>query len=162
MIDELIKPVIQENIELIQVQVIRNKEISFILAKERDNIDKKNYLRSFLILIGDELVTTNYADTVVLLAEIQKFERTGRKEKNFYTEVRQDNGQLGLQLALTNGHIYITPAEALAISIMHTKSMKGLSENRIIEDELILTAEMIATYLHKNKMLNKKEVKCNI
>ena len=161
MIDEQIKPVIPENVNLIPVEVIRNKKISFVLAKEEDDSNEKRYLRSFLIQVGDELITTNYADTVVLLAEIKIFERSG-KGKNFYTEARQDNGVLGLRLMLTNGHIYITQAEAMAISMMRIDSMNGVSKNRIIEDELILTAEMIATYLHENKMLNKKGVKCSI
>lgn len=155
MLDEQIKPVIPENVTLIQVHVIRNKEISFILAKERDDIDRKNYLRGFLILIGDELITTNYSDTNQLFAEIKLFERTG-KGKYFYSESKQDNGVLGLQIKLTNGHIYITRAEALAISVLRTDSMNGVSKNRIIENELILIPEMIATYFHKNNMLNKK------
>jgi len=154
MLDEQITKTIPSNVSLIEIPVIRNKEICFIRAKERVDVDKKNYLRSILIMVGNELITTNFADTVVLLAEIQKFEH-GNKQ-NFYTSVERHDGDVNLKLELTNGHIYISTVEALAIINMYKHSFQGVSLIRIIEEELVLTAEMIAGYLNENKMLNKK------
>jgi hypothetical protein len=154
MFDEQINETIPENVSLIEIPVIRNKQICFIRAKEKVDTDKKSYLRSMLIIVGDELITTNFADTISLLAEIQKFEH-GNKQ-NTYTSIEQHNGDTNLKLKLTDGHIYISTSEALAILNMHKYSLQGISLTRIIEDELMLSAEMIATYLHKNNMLSKK------
>ena len=154
MLDEQINTTIPENVSLIEIPVIRNKKICFVRAKEKVVKERKSYLRSLLIMIGDELITTNFADTLVLLAEIQKFER-GNKQ-NFYTVVEKYEGDINLKLALTNGHIYISAVESLAILNMYKHSLQGMSLTRIIEDELILTAEMIASYLNENMMLNKK------
>ena len=154
MLDQQIFKTIPGNVSLIEIPVIRNKKICFIRAKEKVDADKRSYLRSILIIIGDELITTNFADTVVLLAEIQKFER-GNKQ-NFYTSVERHDGDVNLKLKLTNGHIYISTVEALAIINMYKLSLQGVSLTRIIEEELMLTPEMIAMYLSENKMLNKK------
>jgi len=153
MIDEQIKSVVPENVDLIAIPVIRNKGFSFIRAKERVLKENKNYLRSMLIMVGDELITTNFADTVILLSEIQRFER-GNKQ-NTYTSIKTHEGITNLKLKLTDGYIYISTSEALAISTMQKHSFQGMSLVRIVEDELMLTAESIATYLNKNKMLNK-------
>jgi len=155
MLDEQITKTVPSNVDLIEIPVIRNKKICFIRAKERVDADKKSYLRSILIMVGDELITTNFADTVVFLAEIQKFER-GNKQ-NFYTSIEQHNGNINLKLKLTSVNVYISSVEALAITTMHKHALQGMSLIRIIEDELMLTAETIALYLHKNKMLEKKE-----
>lgn len=154
MLDQQITQAIPNNVSLIEIPVIRNKQFSFIRAKEKVVGDKKSYLRSILIMIKDELITTNFADTVVLLAEIQKFER-GNKQ-NFYTSLEQHDGDINLKLELTEGHIYISTVEALAIINMYKHSLQGVSLIRIIEEELMLTAEMIAGYLNEKNMLNKK------
>jgi len=154
MLDEQITKTIPSNISLIEIPVIRNKKIYFIRAKERVDQENKNYLRSILIMIDNELVTTNFADTVVFLAEIRKFER-GNKQ-NYYTSIEHHNGDLNLKVTLTDGYIYISTVEALAIIEMHKHALQGMSLIRIVEDELIMTAEMIAHYLNENQMLNKK------
>jgi len=103
MLDVQISKTIPMNVSLIKIPVVRDKKISFLRAKEYVKKDNKSYLRSMLIIVDDELVTTNFADTVVLLAEIQKFER-GNKQ-NTYTKVETHNGDVNLKLNLTNGHI---------------------------------------------------------
>jgi len=155
MIDEQIASTIPTNVALIEIPVIRDKKISFLRAKEYVKKDNKSYLRSMLILVNNELVTTNFADTTLLLAEIKKFER-GNKQ-NFYTSVERHNGDVNLKLELTDGHIYISTTEALAIVTMHTIALQRMSMTRMIEDELMLTAEMISGYLNENNILNKKK-----
>jgi len=156
MLDEQINCVIPDNVDLIEIPVIRSKKISFVRAKERVKVKDKyyNYLRSMLIMVGEELITTNFADTVVLLAEIQKFDRGNKQNK--YTEIERHKGDVNLKLNLTLGYIYISASESLAIFNMHKYSLQGISLVRIIDDEFVLTAESIATYLNKNKMLNKQ------
>lgn len=155
MLDEQISTTIPENVSLIEIPVIRNKKICFVRAKERVDKENKNYLRSILIMIDNELLTTNLADTMVFLAEIRKFER-GNKQ-NYYTTIEQHEGDINLKVKLTEGHVYISTVEALAIIEMHKIALQGMSLIRIIEDELILTAEMIAHYLNENQMLNKRD-----
>ena len=155
MLDEQINTTIPENVSLIEIPVIRNKKICFVRAKERVNKENKNYLRSILIMIDNELLTTNLADTMVFLAEIRKFER-GNKQ-NYYTTIEQHDGDINLKVKLTEGHVYISTVEALAIIEMHKIALQGMSLIRITEDELILTAELIAHYLNENQMLNTKD-----
>jgi len=153
MYDEIITEALPENITLEVIALIRDKQIALIRAKELDIGNKKSYARSLLIMVKDELLTTNYADTKLLLTELKLFDR-GNKQNKFTTLEKKD-GDINLKLNLSNSHIYISKAEALTISGIYEESKIGVSIQRLMVEELKFTAESLTSYLHHSKLLDK-------
>ena len=155
MIDEIITEVLPNNVTLFAVSLVNDKNLWLIRAKELDIVNKKSYVRSLLIMVGNELITTNYADTKLLLAEIKLFDKGNKQNK--YTTLEKFDGDINLKLHMTNAHIYISKAEAHTISDIYFESRSGVSMARILEYELKFTAETLTRLLHKSKLLDKIE-----
>jgi hypothetical protein len=153
MYDEIIPETLPENVKLEAIVLIYDKKIVLIRAKELDIGNKKNYARSLLIMIKDELITTNYADTKLLLSELKLFDR-GNKQNKFTTLEKKD-GDINLKLTLSNSHIYISKAEALTICGIYEESKIGISIQRLMVKELKFTADSLTSYLHESKLLDK-------
>lgn len=153
MYDEITKETLPQNVSLKIFALINDKNIYLIRAKEDDYTLNKGYIRSLLIMVRNELVTTNYADTKLLLSEIKLFERGNKQNK--YTTVEKFDGDVNLKLHLTDGYIYISKAEALSITDIYSESKIGVSMARILEHELMFTPETLTMHLHNSKQLDK-------
>jgi len=153
MIDEIITEVLPNNVTLFTIPLVNDKNIWLIRAKELDIVNDKSYVRSLLIMVENELITTNYADTRLFLAEIKLFDRGNKQNK--YTTLEKFEGDINLKLHLSNGHTYISKAEAHTISDIYHDSKSGVNMARILEFELIYTAETLTRLLHKSKLLDK-------
>jgi len=153
MYDEIIPETLPENVTLEVIALIRDKNIALIRAKELDAVKKKSYARSLLIMINNELITTNYADTKLLLAELKLFNRGNKQNK--FTTIETKDGDINLKLKLSNSHIYISKAEAFTISGIYEESKIGISVQRLIVEELKFTAGSLTSYLHSSKLLDK-------
>ncbi len=153
MIDEIILDTVPENVELKPIILVNAKNIVLFRAKELDIINKKSYVRSLLFMVGNELITTNYPDTKLLFAEIKLFEK-GNKQNSF-TTLEKFEGDTNLKLKLTNGHIYISKAEALAITEMYHESKQGINLQRLHEAELKFSPELLTQLLYKSGFLDK-------
>ena len=121
-------------------------------AKEEDFLEKKSYLRTILFMINNEIITTNYADTRLLLSEFKLFDRGNKQNK--YTTLEKFEGDINLKIKLTNSTIYISKAEALTIVEMYNESKLGISMNRIIEKEYRFSAEELTIKLQNSKFLD--------
>ena len=155
MIDEIILNTVPENVDLKPIAMIHKKQIFLFRAKELDATNKKSYVRSLLLMVGNELITTNYADTKLLLAELKLFEK-GNKQ-NTFTSLEKFEGDTNLKLKLTNGHIYISKAEALTISEIYHESKQGVNLQRLLEAELKFYPELLTQMLYESGFLNKLE-----
>lgn len=89
MIDEEIEAVKMHNVSLVCIDLIIDKEIYLIRAKEAKQSENRAFIRSLMFVVKNELVTTNYADTKLLLSEIKLFERGN--EQNKYTTLEKQN-----------------------------------------------------------------------
>jgi len=152
MYDEIITETLPENTTLSEISLVNDKFIVLVRAKEYDEENKKNYVRSLLLMIKDELITTNYSDTKLLLAEIKLFDKGNKQNK--FTSLEKINGDINLKLQLSDDYIYISKAEAFTISGIYEESKIGVSMQRIIESELKFTPEILAKLLHDNKLLD--------
>jgi len=155
MIDEIILDTVPENVELKPITLVNAKKIVLFRAKELDITNKKSYVRSLLFMVGNELITTNYPDTKLLFAEIKLFEK-GNKQNSF-TTLEKFEGDTNLKLKLTNGHIYISKAEALTISEIYHESKQGVNLQRLLEAELKFSPELLTQLLHESGFLDKLE-----
>jgi len=152
MYDEIITETLPENITLSVIPLVYDKFIALVRAKEYDEENKKSYVRSLLIMIENELITTNYADTKLLLAELKLFDKGNAQNK--FTSLEKINGDVNLKLKLSDDYIYISKAEAFTISGIYEESKIGVSMQRIIESELKFTPEILAKLLYDNKLLD--------
>ena len=153
MYDEIIIEALPENIHFETIPLIRDKKILFIRAKELDLKNKKSYVRSLLIMIQDELITTNSADTKMLITELKLFDR-GNKQNKFTTLEKKD-GDINLKLKLHKGHIYISKAEAMTTVSIIEDLKSGINVQKIYTEEIRFTASNITNYLHSSGLLDK-------
>lgn len=142
--------IIPENVKLIPMAMIRDKEIFFVVGKEEDLKNQKSYIRTYLIMVGNEVVTSNYADTILLISELKLFEKGNKQNK--FTVVEKFEGDINLRLKLSKGHIYITRAEALAILTIYI----GVGTQKILEHELKFTRELLVKLLSDSGLLKKR------
>lgn len=151
MIDEEIKSAVIGNIHPVSIDLVIDKRIYLIRAKEVEKYERKVYIRSLLILVGNELITTNYADTKLLLAEIKLFDKGNKQNK--YTVLEKKDGDINLRLQLSEGHVYISKAEAHTISEIYRESMHGMSTQRLLESEIKFSLPELAQFLNMDGFL---------
>lgn len=154
MIDEITTETIDNNIKLNAFALVNDKNFMLIRAKEQDESNSKSYVRCLLLMVGNELITTNYADTRLLLSEIKLFEKGNKQNK--YTTIERKDGDINLKLKLMNSHIYISKAEAMAITDIYNESKVGISMSRMLEYELKFTPETLTRELNRAKLLENK------
>ena len=152
MIDEIIEESNINRIRLQGFQLVNDKEVSLLRVKEENFLEKKSYIRNMLIMIGNEIITTNYADTRLLLSEFKLFDRGNKQNK--YTSLEKFEGNINLKIKLANTTVYISKAEALTIVDIYNESKLGISMNRIIEKEFRFTAEELTIKLQNSKFLD--------
>lgn len=138
------------NLELTKVALNYDVRVSLILAFEYDNIARKKYLRSTAIMIKDELVTTNDADTTQLIEELILFDYGN--EQNRYFSIEQHKNVKNLKL--NNTKIYISKSQAKAICKMYNKGLAGYSLVRLMEYEYRFTPQSLATLLYHDNFLD--------
>ncbi len=140
-------------IKLKPIRLINDKQIYFIRVKEEDYVNQKSYLLGLMVMVGNELITTNYADTKLLLSEIKLFDR-GNKQ-NTFTSLEKFDNDINLKLNLHKSHIYISKAEALTITSMFDESKQGVSMQRIIENEFVMTPSVLTKLLDNTGLLGR-------
>ena len=153
MLDEILVDVIPENIKLFPIAMVHNKKIFLLRAREEDSTNNKNYVRSLLIMVGNELVTSNYADTKLLMSELKLFDRGNKQNK--FTILEKFDGDINLKLKLSTSYIYISRAEAHTILDIYHDSKSGVSTQRLLEFELKFTREALVRFLSKSGLLDK-------
>jgi len=150
MMDEQIEKAKVENLELLLNSLLRDKNISLVKIKE--SIATKSYLRNLLVIVKNELVTTNYEDTCLFMEELKLFNLGN--EQNKYFDVKEKNSIKNLRLSLLDGsYIYISKSEASAIYKLYSESKLGLSLNYIRDYEYEFTPEMLTDFLFKYQLL---------
>ncbi|MDQ1340641.1 MAG: hypothetical protein QG567_1799 [Campylobacterota bacterium] len=154
MIDEILMDVIPENVKLVPIVLVRDKQIFLIRGREEDLQNKRSYVRTYLIMVGNEVITSNYADTKLLISEIKLFDKGNKQNK--FTVVEKFDGDINLRLKLSKGHIYITRAEALAILDIYYDSKSGVGTQRILEFELKFTRQLLVKLLSDSGLLDKR------
>lgn len=147
MIDELVGICVMGDVEIKNIPAIRDKKISILRGKERDDNSNRSYLRTMMILVGDEIVASNYADSILFLSELRLFDKGNDQNKFFKIEKKNNICNLRLQSNISKKKIYVTKAEAEAFCRIFNDAKLGVSMTRILEEEFLPTLEQLAELL---------------
>ena len=140
-----------ESISFESIQVINNKNIYIIKIKQEVfRIDKK-FISNIFFMVGNELVTTNLADTRQLLTELKLFER-GNKQ-NTFTSIEKFEGTINLKLQLNSSYIYIFKSEAETIVQVYHDILRGISIDTLTDREFQFTPDILTRLLASARIL---------
>lgn len=154
--DELIK---RDEINMPEPTVVdlhNKKQIALVRAFEVDAKNSKKYMRNVLFVVENEVISDNFADTILLKEELKLFDKGDEQNTFFKVVSRELNGKkvISLELCLDSGKkIYISKSEAKAIVDIWNMSMQGYSFARILEYENRQTLESWTNILHQSGLL---------
>ena len=133
-------------IELTKVQLCRDKNISLVRGFNLDYEANKKYMKTALIIVGDEIITSNFSDTVHFCEELNLYD-TGN-DQNKYLDVTEYKSTKNLRLKLENETVYITKSECKAIYKLFNSSLSGYSLASALEFEYDFTPETLTRALN--------------
>ena len=151
--DELIIAYQENQIEISHVVLNQDKDIKLLRGFEQDAGNKKRYMRNIVIMIADEFVTSNIADSMLFKEELALFNQGDAQNKYFLPLERTLSEERVNSLVLTlvdNQKIYISKSEARAIVSLWNMSMQGYSFSRLLEFETKQTLETWTASLEQN------------
>lgn len=111
----------------------KNKQIMLVREIEHDNKEGKDYILNLFVVIENELITANIADTSLFFAELKIF--SAGSEQNVYFSVKEKNKIINLQLTLTQKNIYISKAESLAMIELYHIAKQGASLTKVFQND---------------------------
>ncbi len=145
-----------EGIELkiISVSLNLDKEIYLLHIFEEDLHMKKKFIRNELILIGNQILTSTFCDTIHFMEEINLFDVGNSQNK--YLEISEFKSTKNLKLK-HNGeeNIFLSKSEAKAMYKIFNLAFMGYSVATVLEREFKLTAQLLTKFLHQNQLLQK-------
>jgi hypothetical protein len=143
-------------VELIIILIALNldKEI-YLLSIYEENIHvKKKFIRNELILIGNQILTSTFSDTIHFMEEINLFDVGNSQNK--YLDVTEYKNTKNLKLKL-NGeeNIFLSKSEAKAMYKIFNLAFIGYSVASVLEREFKFTPQLLTKFLHQNQLLQK-------
>lgn len=160
--DELIDTCKDNKIIISHVVLNYDRDIKLLRGFEEDANVKKRYMRNIVIMIGDEFITSNIADTMLFKEELALFNFGDKQNKYFFPSSRtiEKESVSSLALTLSDGKIiHISKSEAKAMVGLWNMSLQGYSFARLLEFEKEQTLETWTIALESNGylQLNKPE-----
>ena len=144
---------IRDNIKP-KLQVLNyDRKMVLVRAIEVDEVDNKSYLRTLMLLVENEFITTNYPDTKLLLSELKLFNQGNKQNK--YTSLEQKDGDINLKLKLSDSVIYISKVEAHAITEIYHESKVGTSMKKLFDGEYRPELSVLTSWIHEAGLLFK-------
>jgi len=156
--DQIIKLNDDENAELKLVPVALNLDSHIYLLHifEENKKTHKKYIRNELIIVGNEILTSTFCDTVHFMEEINLFD-TGNNQ-NTYLDITEYKNTKNLKLKYNgNKNIFISKSQAKAMYKIFNLSFKGYSVATLLEKEFRFTPQNLSNLLHKTNLLSKKK-----
>lgn len=133
-------------VTLTKVPLCRDKGISLVRGFQLDFQKDKKYMKTALILVGGEIVTSNYSDTVHFMEELNLYDFGN--DQNKYLDIKEFKNTKNLRLKLENETVYITKSECKAIYKLFNSSLAGYSLASVLEFEYDFTAETLTRALN--------------
>ncbi len=131
---------------LTKVPLCRDKGISLIRGFEIDFKEDKKFMKTALILVGDEIVSSNFSDTVHFMEELNLYDFGN--DQNKYLDITEFKNTKNLRLKLENETVYITKSECKAIYKLFNCSLAGYSLANVLEFEYNFTPETLTRALN--------------
>lgn len=143
-------------VELIIILIALNldKEIYLLSIYEENLHVKKKFIRNELILIGNQILTSTFSDTIHFMEEINLFDVGNSQNK--YLEISEFKSTKNLKLK-HNGeeNIFLSKSEAKAMYKIFNLAFIGYSVAPVLEREFKFTPQLLTKFLHQNQLLQK-------
>ncbi len=143
-------------VELIIILIALNldKEIYLLSIYEENLHVKKKFIRNELILIGNQILTSTFSDTIHFMEEINLFDVGNSQNK--YLDVTEYKNTKNLKLK-HNGeeNIFLSKSEAKAMYKIFNLAFIGYSVASVLEREFKFTPQLLSKFLHQNQLLQK-------
>lgn len=138
-------------LRVVPVSLNLDKEIYLIHVYEDDKILKKKFIRNELVLIGNQILTSTFSDTVHFMEELNLFDIGNSQNK--YLDITEYQNIKNLKLK-HNGdeNIFISKSEAKAINRLFNIALLGCSLTSLIEKEFRFTPQMLTKFLHEYQL----------
>ena len=108
------------------------------------NLGYHSNMRNFVIMLDDEFITSNIADSILLKEELNLFYQGDSQNKYFKLKTRtiKNDKVHSLHMLLEDGkEIFVSKSEAKAIVTLWNMSMMGYTFTRLLEFEAQQTLE---------------------
>ncbi|MCX6051047.1 MAG: hypothetical protein NTZ60_00900 [Campylobacterales bacterium] len=143
-----------KELTLILVSLNLDKGIYLLHIFEEDRIVKKKYIRNELILVGNQILTSTFSDTVHFMEELSLFD--GGNDQNKYLTIAEHQKTKNLKLKIDGDeNIFISKSEARAMYKIFNLAFMGYSVSVVLEREYRFTPQNLTKLLHDQKYLNK-------
>lgn len=139
-------------LKVIPVALNLDKEI-FLLHIFEVNLElKKKYIRNELVLVGTNILTSTFCDTVHFMEELSLFDHGN--DQNKYLAIAEYKTTKNLKLKYKGiEDIFISKSEAKAMYKIFNLVFKGYSEATVLENEFRFTPQLLTRLLHENQFL---------
>ncbi len=154
--DQIFKLTDKLGVELSVIPVALNldKEIHLLHIFEEDQSVKKKFIRNELVLVGNQILTSTFSDTVHFMEELNLFDIGNNQNK--YLDITEYQSTRNLKLKNTGDkNIYISKSEARAMYKIFNLAFLGYSVATVLEREFRLTPQILTQLLHQCKFLLK-------
>lgn len=145
-LDELTKENPFFRVSLTKVPLNFDKNIFLVRAFEEDLKEKKKYMRSALILVGNEIITSRFSDTIHFIEELNLYDFGN--DQNQYLDITEFKNTKNLRLKLTDKIIYLSKSECKTMSKLFNFSLSGYTMSRVLEFEYTFTPETLTRALN--------------
>lgn len=138
----------EEGVELkhIIIRLNLDKKVFLICIIEEDNLFKKKYIRCLLILIGNQLLTSRFCDTLHFMEELNLFDFGNSQNK--YLDITEYKSTKNLKLKHNgNENIFISKSEAKSSYRLFNLIFLGNSATKLLEKEIKLTPQQLTLIL---------------
>ena len=141
-------------LKIIPVALNLDKEIHLLHIFEEDQSAKKKFIRNELVLVGNQILTSTFSDTVHFMEELNLFDIGNNQNK--YLDVTEYQSTKNLKLK-HNGdeNIFISKSEAKAMYKIFNLAFLGYSVAAVLEKEFRFTPQLLTKLFHQNNLLKK-------
>lgn len=141
-------------LKIIPVALNLDKEIYLLHIFEKDHGAKKKFIRNELVLIGNQILTSTFSDTVHFMEELNLFDIGN--DQNKYLDITEYKHTKNLKLK-HNGdeNIFISKSEAKAMYKIFNLAFLGYSVAAVLEKEFRFTPQLLTKLFHQNNLLKK-------
>lgn len=140
--------------KIIPVALNLDKEVHLLHIFEEDYSAKKKSIRNELVLIGNQIFTSTFTDTVHFMEELNLFDIGNNQNK--YLDITEYQNTKNLKLKNTGDkNIFISKSEAKAMYKIFNLAFLGYSVATVLEKEFRLTPQLLTQLLYQFKFLLK-------
>lgn len=141
-------------LKIIQVALNLDKEIYLLHIFEEDQSAKKKFIRNELVLVGNQILTSTFSDTVHFMEELNLFDIGNNQNK--YLDVTEYQSTKNLKLKHNcDENIFISKSEAKAMYKIFNLAFLGYSVATVLEKEFRVTPQILTKLLHDNNLLTR-------